>query len=148
MFTWETPSRVESRWATVVSAYSLMVESGTVGELSVRNMIGWSAGLVFRNDGGLGMSVGRRRWTAAMAACTSCAAASMFRLSANWSVIWVEPSVLVLLIESMPAIVESCCSSGVATAEAIVSGVAPGRLALTTMVGKSMLGRSLTGSRR
>ena len=48
----------------------------------------------------------------------------------------------------MPAIVENCCSSGVATAEAIVSGVAPGRLAQTMMVGKSTLGRSLTGSSR
>jgi hypothetical protein len=63
-------------------------------------------------------------------------------------VIDVLPSELVDVIESMPAMVENCCSSGVATAEAIVSGVAPGRLALTTMVGKSMFGRSLTGSIR
>jgi hypothetical protein len=44
--------------------------------------------------------------------------------------------------------VENCCSSGVATAEAIVSGLAPGRLAETEMVGKSTLGRSLTGRER
>ena len=31
--------------------------------------------------------------------------------------------------------VENCFSSGVATAEAMVSGVAPGRVALTWMVG-------------
>src|ERR1700687_1489416 len=49
-------------------------------------------------------------------------------------------------IESMPAIVENCFSSGVATEDAIVSGLAPGRDALTRMVGKSTLGRSLTGS--
>ena len=48
----------------------------------------------------------------------------------------------------MPAIVENCFSSGVATDEAIVSGLAPGRLALTWMVGKSTVGRSLTGSSR
>ena len=36
----------------------------------------------------------------------------------------------------MPAMVENCFSSGVATAEAIVSGLAPGRLAVTWMVGK------------
>ena len=48
----------------------------------------------------------------------------------------------------MPAIVENCFSSGVATADAIVSGLAPGRLALTVIVGKSTVGRSLTGSRR
>ncbi len=44
--------------------------------------------------------------------------------------------------------VENCFSSGVATAAAIVSGLAPGRLALTLIVGKSTFGRSLTGSRR
>ena len=49
---------------------------------------------------------------------------------------------------SMPAIVENCFSSGVATADAIVSGLAPGRLAFTVIVGKSTVGRSLTGSRR
>jgi len=35
----------------------------------------------------------------------------------------------------------------VATAEAIVSGEAPGRLALMLMVGKSTFGSSFTGSR-
>ncbi len=44
--------------------------------------------------------------------------------------------------------VENCLSSGVATAEAIVSGLAPGRLAETRIVGKSTLGRSLTGQQR
>ena len=48
----------------------------------------------------------------------------------------------------MPAIVENCFSSGVATDEAIVSGLAPGRFALTWIVGKSTVGRSLTGSSR
>ena len=85
---------------------------------------------------------------AAMAACTSWAAASMLRSSVNWTVIWVRPSALVEVIESMPAMVENCRSSGVATAEAMVSGLAPGRLAVTWMVGKSTLGRSLTGSCR
>ncbi len=40
----------------------------------------------------------------------------------------------------MPAIVENCRSSGVATADAMVSGLAPGRLAATWMTGKSTLG--------
>ena len=35
----------------------------------------------------------------------------------------------------MPGMVENCFSSGVATDEAMVSGLAPGRLALTEMVG-------------
>jgi hypothetical protein len=52
------------------------------------------------------------------------------------------------VIESMPAIVESCFSRGVATADAIVSGVAPGRLADTWMVGKSTFGSAFTGSSR
>ena len=72
----------------------------------------------------------------------------MFRSRLNWSVICVSPSALDDVIESMPAIVENCFSSGVATAEAIVSGLAPGRQPPTWIVGKSTFGRSLTGSRR
>ena len=41
----------------------------------------------------------------------------------------VVPLVDTDVIESMPAIVENCFSSGVATAEAIVSGLAPGSIA-------------------
>ena len=63
-------------------------------------------------------------------------------------VMLVAPSVLVEVIESMPAIVENSFSSGVATEEAMVSGLAPGSAPVTEMVGKSTLGRSLTGSRR
>ena len=44
--------------------------------------------------------------------------------------------------------VENWRSSGVATDAAMVSGLAPGRLAFTWMVGKSTFGRSLTGSAR
>ena len=40
-----------------------------------------------------------------------------------------------------PAIVENCFSSGVATDAAIVSGLAPGRLAFTWIVGKSTVGQ-------
>ena len=72
----------------------------------------------------------------------------MLRSSENWIVMAVSPSALVDVIESMPAIVRNCFSSGVATAEAIVSGLAPGSAAWTWMVGKSTLGRSLTGSSR
>jgi hypothetical protein len=48
-------------------------------------------------------------------------------------------------MESSPAIVENCLSKGVATADAMVSGLAPGKLADTCIVGKSTFGRSLTG---
>ncbi len=56
------------------------------------------------------------------------------------------PSELEELIESIPAIVENSFSSGVATDDAIVSGLAPGSEADTEIVGKSTLGRSLTGN--
>ena len=59
----------------------------------------------------------------------------MLRSRSNCSVMLVLPCELVELIEVMPAIVENCFSSGVATAEAIVSGLAPGRPAFTWMVG-------------
>ena len=72
----------------------------------------------------------------------------MLRSSANWIVIVVAPLVDTEVIESMPAIVENCFSSGVATAEAIVSGLAPGRSPWTWIVGKSTFGSALTGRRR
>ena len=72
----------------------------------------------------------------------------MLRSSENCKVIEVVPWALVELNESSPAIVENWPSRGVATADAIVSGDAPGRLAVTEMVGKSTLGNSETGSAR
>ncbi len=70
----------------------------------------------------------------------------MLRSSSKVKVIEVEPSALVELIALIPAMVDSLPSSGVATAEAIVSGEAPGRLALMLMVGKSTFGSSFTGN--
>ena len=132
----------------VVSAYSLMTDSGSVGEWSTRKMTGWSPGLTFWYDGGAGICGGSDRAALAIIACTSCAAASMLRLRSNCSVMLVPPCELVELIAFRPAMVANCFSSGSATDEAIVSGLAPGRLALTWMVGKSTVGRSLTGSWR
>ena len=94
------------------------------------------------------MSRGSWRLAREMAAWTSCAAASMSRFRLNCSVTLVLPWVLDEVMESMPAIVENSFSSGVATEEAIVSGLAPGSAAPTWIVGKSTLGRSFTGSRR
>src|SRR5881394_3747057 len=110
-------------------------------------MTGESAGLTLLYDGGAGMFGGSWRAAAAMAACTSCAAASRSRERLNCNVMLVEPRLDAEVIESSPEIVENCFSSGVATAAAIVSGLAPGRPAETERVGKSTLGRSLTGSR-
>ena len=72
----------------------------------------------------------------------------MSRLRSNCSVMLVPPSELVELIALRPAIVANCFSSGSATADAIVSGLAPGNVALTEIVGKSIAGRSATGSTR
>ena len=52
------------------------------------------------------------------------------------------------IIESRPAIPVNWRSSGVATDEAMVSGLPPGSWAETTKVGKSTFGRSLTASPR
>ena len=60
----------------------------------------------------------------------------------------VLPWLLLEMIDVTPAMAANCFSSGVATDAAIVSGLAPGRLALTWIVGKSTVGRSLTGSAR
>ncbi len=46
-----------------------------------------------------------------------------------------------------PGICAICRSSGWATEEAIVSGDAPGKAALTEMVGKSICGNGATGSK-
>src|SRR5579883_3546817 len=98
------------------------------------NSTGAAAGFCRKNDGGM-IPVGRCTSACEMAACTSWAAALMLRSRANWMVIEVEPRTLDDVMLSMPAIVESCFSSGVATDAAIVSGLAPGRLALTLIVG-------------
>src|SRR5215470_15606308 len=102
-----------------------------VSEVRARKKTGWSAGLTLLYDGGAGMFGGSWRAAAAMADCTSCAAASMLRLRLNCRVMEVEPRNDADVIESRPAMVENCRSSGVATAEAIVSGLAPGSDALT-----------------
>src|SRR5262245_4170432 len=104
-----------------------------------------SAGLDLRSEGGEGMSRGNARVAAETAACTSWNAASMLRSSRNCSVMRVWFWLLDDVIESSPEINENCFSRGAATDDAIVSASAPGRLALTSMVGKSTFGSSLTG---
>jgi len=58
----------------------------------------------------------------------------------------VEPRPLVDVICAKPGIAANCCSSGVATEEAIVSGLAPGNCAETEIVGKSTVGSDETGN--
>jgi hypothetical protein len=119
--------------------------TGRVLDVRAMNMIGMSAGLTFRNVGGFGMVRGRTPIAAEIAELTSTATASTLRSNENWMLIVVAPSVLVELIESMPAIAENCFSSGVATVAAMVSGLAPGRNAVTLTLGKSTSGRLLIG---
>src|ERR1700683_5327348 len=69
----------------------------------------------------------------------------MLRLRSNWIVIDVAPSALNDVIWVTPAIWPSCRSSGVATEEAMVSGLAPSRTAVTLTVGKSTWGKGATG---
>src|SRR5438067_1051173 len=83
-----------------------------------------------------------------MADCTSTAAPSRLRDRSNWIVMLVDPSWLVEVIWVMPEIVLNWRSRGVATDDAIVSGLAPGKAAFTWIVGKSTLGKSLTGRAR
>jgi hypothetical protein len=136
------------RCASTVSAHSSTSDIGSVGEDRTMKRTGCIEGLTLRRLGGVGMDGGSCERVAAMAVWTSCAAASISRSRENCSVMFVEPWLDVEFIESIPAMPENCRSSGVATAAAIVSGFAPGRLAPTLIVGKSTFGRSATGSER
>ena len=59
----------------------------------------------------------------------------------------VDPIELVDVIWAMPGICAICRSSGCATDDAMVSGLAPGSEAWTWIVGKSTCGSGATGSR-
>src|SRR5580704_6230824 len=83
-----------------------------------------------------------------MAACTSRAAASMLRFKSNCNVMLLEPRPLELVISVTDAMRPNWRSSGVATEDAMVSALAPARLALTEAVGKSTWGSGETGKMR
>ena len=103
-------------------------------DVSARNKIGAAAGFCLRYDGGR-IEGGSCASVCEIAAFTSCAAASTSRSSENWIVTLVEPSELLEVMLSIPAMAEKDFSSGVATVAAMVSGLAPGRLARTEIVG-------------
>ena len=93
-----------------------------------------------------GSALGSSDREALIAACTSRAALLMSLPRSNWMLTRVEPCELSERISLTPAIVPSARSSGVATVEAIVSGLAPGSPALTKITGKSICGSGETGS--
>src|ERR1700740_657061 len=93
------------------------------------------------------MSLGNNPLAALIACCTSCAAASILRDRSNCRVIEVTPTPLNDVIWLSDGIEGNSCSSGVATADSIVLGLAPGYCAVTLIVGKSTLGTAATGSR-
>ena len=70
-------------------------------------------------------------WAALIAACTSCAALSMLRLSTNCNVIWLVPSLLIEVMVSRPVIWPNCRSSEAVISVATVSGLAPGSCVVT-----------------
>src|SRR5262249_18398934 len=111
-------------------------------------MIGVAGGLDLRNVGDDGRSPGRSVGAALIAACTSRAAPSMLRARSNCTVMRVLPSELREVSSVTPAISPSRRSSGAATVAAMVSGSAPGRLALTLMVGTSTVGMLANGQNR
>src|ERR1700730_9190169 len=69
----------------------------------------------------------------------------MFRFRSNCRVMLVDPRRLVEVISVTPAMRPKWRSRGVATAEAIVSGLAPGSPAETETVGNSTSGNGPTG---
>ena len=92
-------------------------------------------------------AAGATAWV--MAACTSTAAPSSLRLRSNSSVIWVLPSELIEVIELQAGdgrelVFERRGHGGRPWSR----DWRPGRLAVTSSVGKSTFGRSLTGSER
>src|SRR6185369_3914173 len=148
MSTCPTPSIWDSFWEIFESAISKSLLRGTVLDVRSTSSIGASVGLVLRYRGRLGIPAGSCPAAALIAAWTSRAAASMFRSRSNCRVIFVAPSWLVEVISVTPAIRPKDRSSGVATDDAIVSGLAPGNVAWMFMVGNSTRGKAATGRKK
>ena len=145
MVTCATPGIWLICWTSLVETLSSTTVSGNDWELAESRRIGESAGLTFLKVGGVGKFFGNCPPAALIASSTSLAAPSILRLRSNCSVIAVEPSVETEVICETPEICANCVSSGCATAEAIVSGLAPGSCADTCSVGKSTCGSGATG---
>src|SRR6185369_13131325 len=130
----------------MVEAASYSLARSYFSEVSPRIMIGASAGLTLRYVGLAGRLTGRYVRAALIPACTSRAAKSMSRLRSNCNVIEMVPSALEEIISARPAMWPNWRSRGAATDDAMISALAPGRLAATAMVGKSTCGSDETES--
>src|SRR5581483_855446 len=106
-----------------------------VVELTASVSTGVSAGFDFEYVGGAGKIGGSRLDAALIAACTSCSAASMLRSSENCSVTDDDAKLDTDVICVSDGIWPNCRSSGVVTADAMVSALAPGSCVDTTIVG-------------
>src|SRR6516162_4574647 len=109
-------------------------------------MIGASAGLTLRYVGLAGRLAGRNVRAALIPAWTSRAAKSMSRPRSNCMVMEVVPRELEEVISVRPAMWPNWRSRGAATEDAMISALAPGRIAATAIVGKSTCGNGETGS--
>ena len=132
--------------ASTVEARSYISLVVRVFDVSARIMIGACDGLILRYCGMPGRALGSSERLALMAAWTSRAATLMSLPRSNITLMRADPCELFEDSSLTPAMVPSARSSGVATVEAIVSGLAPGRLAETKMTGKSICGSGDTGS--
>src|SRR5262249_5685547 len=140
-----TPGSVDTRCPILISTYSFMTGSGRVADRRVKSKTGGSLGFALRYTGGDVISAGNLRGALGIAAWVSWAAASIFRLRLNCTVIRPTPSPLTEVMESTPAIAANSRSSGEAIEAAMMAGLAPGKLVVTVMVGKSTFGRAATG---
>ncbi len=94
------------------------------------------------------MPAGRSAMAALIAACTSCAAASMSRLVSNIRNTMLRPSLLLERMVPMPGTWPRWRSSGAVTVAAMVSASAPMLLACTKITGIDRFGSAATPSRR
>jgi hypothetical protein len=134
--------------ASTVEAMSYSAPCGRFGDDSASARIGDCDGLTLRKLGLPGMPAGSSLRAALIAAWTSRAASSMLRPISNSRRMLVRPCRLSDPMAVTPLMLPSARSSGVATVAAMLSGLAPGSEALTTMFGNSTCGSDATGSAR
>jgi len=144
MMTWATPDIWLICCASWASTLSLTVVSGSVSEVADSSRIGESAGLTFDRSAAWEGSSANCPLAALIAACTSLAAPSIERLRSNWMVNRGRAEIARRgHLRDAGNLRELPLQRLARTEEAMVSGLAPGRLAVIWMVGKSTCGAAL-----